>query len=348
MPSFSVKGALVSLDGDAVTRGRSQAACCPEAVGAVRAMVVSRLAGTVDLVASHAGFLRRQWDETARLDPAGLAEMRGVAEGFAIPERVLLAFLFAGQLAGAGGDECSAWAFGSLVGKNRDLRAPVLAVQRVFLHCDPAWHGRRVLCVGSLGAPGAYSSGMNSDGLALADTQVVTRDQGPGLLRYFLMGKLLAECGDVGEALELSRRIPHAGGGNLILADAGGAMASVEIGHRALAIKRSTAGWVARTNHFLAPALRNTLVAPGGDSSAGRLATLTGWLAGLDGPPDEATAASIMSSHDTPDGTGLCRHGEAGGSATVSCHLYDCAARTLTFAYGNPCAGNWFRTALSV
>jgi hypothetical protein len=338
-------GAPVPLDGDAFARGRAQAAGCPEAAGAVRAMVAARLAGAAGLLARQAGYLRRQWDETARLDPAGFAELQGVAEGFAIPARHVFAFLFAGQLAGVS-EECSAWAFATLLGKNRDLRAPVPAVQRVFVHCDPAWGGRRVLCVGSLGAPGAYSSGMNSDGFALADTQVVTRDQGPGLLRYFMMGRLLAECGCVDEALDLLARTPQAGGGNLILADAGGTMASVEVGHRALAIERSTAHWVARTNHFLAPVLRDTLVAPGGDNSTARLASLTGWLAGLKGAPDWAAAAAVMSSHDTPDGAGLCRHGTAGGSTTLSCHLYDCAARRLTFAHGNPCTGNWSSYAL--
>jgi hypothetical protein len=199
-----------------------------------------------------------------------------------------------------------------------------------------------VLCVGSLDAPGAWSSGINADGLALADTQMVTRDQGIGLLRYFMMGRLLAECDCVDAALDLLRRIPQAGGGTLVLGDAGGTMATVEIGHRALAIERSRAGWVARTNHFLAPVLRATRLASGSENSLARLATLANWLDGLMDPPTMEHAAAMMCTHDAPDSTGLCRHGGAGEAATVLCHLYDCAARSLAFARGTPCAGNWF------
>jgi isopenicillin-N N-acyltransferase like protein len=330
MPSFPV-----NLAGDAYARGRGQAAACPDTAPAVRAMVAKAEAKR------HAAYLQRQWEAMHRLDPAGLAEMRGIAEGFGIGAEALFAFLFAGQLSGVA-DECSAWACGGTVGKNRDLRGDALAVQRVFLHEDPAWQGRRVLCVGSLGAPGAYSSGINSDGLALADTQVVTRDQGIGLLRYFMMGRLLAECDGVDAALDLLRDVPQAGGGTLVLADATGVMATVEIGHRAMAIERSRGGWVARTNHFLAPVLRNTRVGPGRENSEGRLATLSRWLDGLADPPTMEQATAMMGTHDEGDRVGLCRHGGATEAATVSCHLYGCTTRRLAFARGTPCTGDWF------
>jgi hypothetical protein len=39
---------------------------------------------------------------------------------------------------------------------NRDLRGEHVGQHRVMLHADPAWRGRELLCVGSLGSPGAY------------------------------------------------------------------------------------------------------------------------------------------------------------------------------------------------
>src|SRR3546814_3909336 len=72
---------------------------------------------------------------------------------------------------------------------------------------------------------------MNSGGLALADTAVATTDHGVGWLRYFLMTRLLARHATVAAALEDIRGLAHAGGGSLVLADASGALAAVDLGH---------------------------------------------------------------------------------------------------------------------
>jgi isopenicillin-N N-acyltransferase-like protein len=356
----------LSLDGPPAARGAAQAALCPDSVDAVRAAYAARLDGARALLArpNVTRFLAVQWDFANTHDVDGIAELTGIAAGYGLDPKGLFAWLHVGQLGGLiskplGGlpdDGCSAWAFahpeaGAIVIKNRDLRGNALPLQRVFRHRDPAWGERSVLCVVSLGAPGAYSSGINSDGLALVDTQVVTTDQGVGLLRYFLMTRLLARCGSVAAAIEALHVTRHAGGGTLVLADATGAIATVEIGHSALAVARPSAGWVARTNHFLAPDLARRLAAqpgdPGIDVSHARLAMLTGWLAARAAPPSLAEAAAIMASHDGPGCTGLCRHGAGGGSNTVSASVYDCASRTLHFVHGNPCQGVWARYDLA-
>jgi hypothetical protein len=338
------------LEGDAYRRGRAQAALCPDSIAAVRATCAARLAAAAPLLARPrvARHLARQWEFTERRDPEVIAELTGIADGYGLPPADLFAFLHAGQLSGLPDDGCTAWGFvhpeyGALLVKNRDLRGPALALQRVFLHRDPAWRGRAVLCVGSLGAPGAYSSGINSDGFALVDTQVVTRDQGVGLLRYFLMTRLLRACASVEAALALLRDMPHAGGGTLVLADAAGALAAVEIGHAGLAVESRATGWAARTNHFLAPSLAAALLAEpsGPDLSIARLARVTRWLAGRAAPPDVAEAARFMAGHDDASGPGPCRHGGGTGSATVSCAIYRCRPGGLDFAHGNPCEAAW-------
>ena len=343
---------LLVLEGDARTRGRAQATLEPGSIAAVRDLVATRLAGARDLLARpHVQrFLAAQWDHAAAEDAEGLAEMLGIAEGYGLAPRDLFAFLHAGQLSGLPDDGCSAWAFvhpthGAMVVKNRDLRGPALPLQRVFRHRDPAWGGREVLCVGSLGAPGAYSSGINSDGLALVDTQIVTTDQGVGLLRYFLMTRLLARCTTVAEAVDEMRRLRHAGGGSLVMADAGGAIAAVELGHSAVAVERPAGMWAARTNHFLSPALRDRLAAqprdPGIDVSHARLATLTAWLSARTACPTADEARALMSGHDTPAATGLCRHGGEVSSSTVSCAIFACGPGSLYFAHGSPCSAPW-------
>ena len=194
--------ALVVLRGSPRERGLGQARACPDAAPAVRDAIRSRLAAAPRIPA----FLDAQQAATARLVPEALEEIGGIAEGFGLGAEEVFAFLHIGCLADLAAvpddrDGCTAFARDGVVAKNRDFRPEHVGLQRLFLHEDPAWGGRRVLCLGSLGAPGAWSSGMNSDGLALADNQIATADHGPGMLRYFLMNTLLATCATVAAAL---------------------------------------------------------------------------------------------------------------------------------------------------
>ncbi len=346
----------LGLHGDAFTRGRAQATLCPDSIATVTAFVSARLEATAPLLGQPriARYLDAQWDFANTHDPNGIAELCGIAAGYRLDVRALFAFLHAGQLAGLPDDGCSAWAFvhpdhGAIVVKNRDLRGPALPLQRVFRHSDPAWSDRIVLCVGSLGAPGAYSSGVNSDGLALVDTQVVTTDQGVGMLRYFMMTRLLSGCADVAEAVDALRAMRHAGGGTLILGDAGGHVAAVELGHSKIWVEQRSDGFVARTNHFLSDLLADRLLIapgdPGTDNSRARLAMLAGWLAAQAAVPSTEQAMAVMATHDTPEHAGLCRHGQTGGSTTISASLFACRPGSLYFASGNPCQGAWARLA---
>ena len=345
----------VDLSGSAFDRGRRQAERCPGTGMLVRDAVERRLAPVRAILVRPwaAEFISRQWQFTAEHDPDALAEVEGIASGYGIPARDLFASLHTALLlefdeSGAA-DGCSAWALphpelGALLGKNRDLGGAFHATQRVFRHRDPAWNGRTILCVGSLGAPGVYSSGVNSDGLALADTQIRAADQGVGLLRYFAMTRVLARCATVEEALDELRGVRHAGGGSLVLADAQGRTAAVELGHRGPATERSASGGIARTNHFVSPELRGRDVHGSGEgraNSEGRLRRLRTWLDGLGEAVGIAEAAGVMASHDGAEAPGLCRHGGGHGSTTISGSVFACRGRRLYFAESNPCSAAW-------
>ncbi len=322
--------ALVVLEGDARERGLGQARACPDAAPAVRAAIRDRLAAAATGTPGARAFLAAQRDATARLAPEALAELAGIAEGFGLDADEVFVFLHLGCLADLAarpddGDGCTAFARAGRVAKNRDFRPEHAALQRAFAHRDPAWGGRSVLCLGSLGAPGAWSSGMNSDGLALADTQIPTAAHGPGLLRYFLMNRLLAGCATVAEALDLIRAVPHAGGGSLVLADASGAAAAVELRHGRVEIEQ--AACVSRTNHYTgAP----DPLAPVGHSAA-RLATLRAALPGIADP------RALLALH-APEP--LCRH-DPDPSLTLAGAVYDTPRRTAAIAFGPPCTAPW-------
>jgi hypothetical protein len=321
---------LVVLEGDAYARGLGQARACPDAAPAVRAAVRSRLAEATTDTPDACAFLAAQREITARLAPEALAETAGIAEGFGLDADDVFVFLHLGCLADLAAlpderDGCTAFARAGVVAKNRDFRPEHAELQRVFAHRDPAWGGRSVLCLGSLGAPGAWSSGMNSDGLALADTQIPTAAHGPGMLRYVLMNRLLAGCANVAEAVALIRAVPHTGGGSLVLADASGAAAAVELRHGRVEIEQGAS--VARTNHYTEAPDR---LAPVGHSDA-RLATLRAALA------ETAEPRAILARHG-PEA--LCRHAPD-PSPTLAGAVYDAARRTASIAFGPPCTAPW-------
>lgn len=318
---------VVVLRGDARARGLGQARACPDMAEAVRSAIRSRLAGA----RRDVDFLCAQGRITAEIAPEALAECAGIAAGFDLGDDEVFDFLHLGCLADLARlaeepDGCTAFARDGVVAKNRDFRPEHVALQRIFLLEDPAWGGRRVLCVGSLGAPGAWSSGMNSDGLALADTQIATADHGPGMLRYFLMNRLLATCATVAQALAAIRAMPHAGGGSLVLADASGAAAAVELRHGRVDIEQGAC--VSRTNHYTAAPERLSAVA----HSAGRLATLRAALA--EGPRDPR---EILALHAP---TAICRHAPD-PSPTLAGAVWDAARGAARIALGPPCSTPW-------
>lgn len=345
---------LIDLTGNAFQRGAGQAAASPGATEAVRALIGDRLEAGRPLLArpGAAAFLMRLEAYLGENDPDGLAELDGIATGFGIPRGDLFAFLHLAVLGDTlHGEGCSAWAvshpeFGALIGKNRDVRGDTHRLQRLFRHSDPAWGGRTVTCVGSLGAPAVYSSGINSDGLALVDTQIHTSDHGVGILRYFLMTRLLARAATVAEALDEIASLDHAGGGSLVLADRGGALAAVELGHSALPVERG-GDWVARTNHFvsaeLAPANLRVLSDAMAVSSVDRLTRLRRWLGAEARGLTIARAEAMMATHDGPEGAGLCRHGADGDAETISGAVFATAAPSLYFCPARPCVADWRR-----
>jgi isopenicillin-N N-acyltransferase like protein len=327
---------LLVLEGDAFARGRAQASQYPGMAEAVCDAIRLRLGAAATNMPRAEKFLAAQQDATERLAPEALAEIAGIAEGFGLTPQEIFTFLHLGCIADLAAlpedtDGCSAFARAGVVAKNRDFRPEHKALQRAFAHRDPAWGRRSVLCLGSLGAPGAWSSGINSDGLALADTQISTALHGPGLLRYFLMTQLLATCATVKEAVALIRAVPHAGGGSLVLADATGACAAVELRHGHVDIEPGAC--VARTNHYTAAPDRLAPVA----HSMGRLATLTAALAGPATDP-----ATILALHGP---TALCRHAPD-PSPTLAGAVYDGPRRRARIAFGPPCSTPWQGYAL--
>ena len=205
----------------------------------------------------------------------GVVEMmRGIAQGLDFPLDLLYWFVttsyardswrFAAHDAAHEAvpeDGCTVWAVAGkaalhgepLLVKNRDYRIDHQRLQLVA-RMEPEL-GYAYLCVSSAGVPGVFSSGINAAGLAVADTRVHTPDLGPGLPSYALMMVVLEQQVTVEGALDYLREVPLMGGHTLALADAGGNLGVLEVGHQRQGLIRDRDGILATTNHFVSPAL---------------------------------------------------------------------------------------------
>lgn len=350
---------IVRLDGGPIERARAQIRAAGPRIDTVRAAMLGRLGDARALLARDDArrYLTRMREVLSERDPAAAAEIAVLADGYGLSYKDLFDALHLAVVADhctvvdGPGDGCTAWAAldseaGAILAKNRDYGGRWPLPPAVFRIADPAWGGRTLLCVGSFGAPGAYSSGINDDGLALADTQIGSLDNGVGLLRYFVMTDILANCVDVDAALARMRAMPHCGGGSLVLADRHGAMAAVELGHSTIAVDRGNGRWVARTNHFTDGALADKTRddARGQANSLARLRTVRTWLEG--NAVTDASARVVMSGHDGPAGMGLCRHGDTPESRTISSTIFRPQLRAMTVADGTPCSSPWDRYQL--
>lgn len=343
---------LVRLSGSPFQRGFAQKCSGQESAQRVRDMVSLRLSEEADVLNSQLvkQFLKAQWDFSESYAKAHLDEVRGIAEGHGLFARDLFAFLHLGFLAPMRQalDGCSTLALsdsadGPMVAKNRDYRGEHQALQRLFHHTDPDRPDTSCLFVGSLGAPGAFSSGMNSHGLALADTRIDWPEPGVGWLRYFLMSEILWQAQDIPSAIALIEDAEHVGGGSLALADADGRVAMVELGSPGVAIETGGASYV-HTNHYLAQDLADRVERLAGDvtsqSSRARLDTLRSAQAGFGPATTHKDIAALLSSHGPGNGR-LCRHTGGGQDGTISGVVYLCGPREVVFSAGIPCSAGW-------
>lgn len=287
-----------------------------------------------------------------------LEMMQGIAEGLNLEwesyfQYSISSYLYDRAQNPIPGQGCTSWAASGLLtadeapllAKNRDYRPDHRPLQ--FLARAVPEKGYRYTYLTSAGSPGVFSSGMNENGLAVADTHVISTDTGLGLARYSVMMKVLERCSDVSEALDYLRSVVHLGDGTLTLADAKGEMAVFEAGHQHLGIILPQKGYVAATNHYVSPGLEQRWLdisqCDQKDNTRHRYAAVKSALDSARGAVDFRWARRLMASHTNPL-EAICRHPEYEPlSVTISTVFFLPKTRTMLVAGGSPC-----RTAFSV
>jgi isopenicillin-N N-acyltransferase-like protein len=293
--------------------------------------------------------------------PDTLAMLRGMSDSLALPWEQYFPYTIASYLTDrrkqqAPSEGCTTWAASGdmtrdgapLLAKNRDYRPdhqPLQCLARI----KPA-RGHAYLCLTSAGSPGVFSSGLNAAGLAAADTHVVSSDIGPGIARYSLMMHLLERCETVAEALAYLPSTPHFGDGTVILADAQGDMAVLELAHSAQAVQQDGEGFLVSTNHFSAPETQALWVEANlprlqGNSQARRQEVEAALRAGR-GQVDVPWAQSLMARHGD-DLSAICRHPEVEAhGVTISTVVFLPQQASLYVSNGLPCQTPFERFSL--
>ena len=343
----------------------------------VRQVIGMRLAELAGLEADRPAELLPAVTALQSLDPTLLEQLRGLAEGLKVDYGDLLRYTLSSYLrdrhrvtngVGASSSEgCTTWAaapptarYGHvLLAKNRDYHRDHIPLQ-TLASVKPD-DGYRYLCIGSMGSPTVFSSGINERGLAVADTHVLSTDLGPGLPRFSLMREVLEHHASTASALDYLHSVQHMGGGTLILADAAGHLAVCESGHRRSGFVAVQGGHLSSTNHFCTGELVGCWIEDlpsslQGNSQARRQRVLQALLE-ASGAVDVAWAQGIMAAHGSIQDA-LCRHPMAApdaphhpsyDSSTISSVILLPRGEpnaikqtpTLLLAVGQPCQAQW-------
>jgi isopenicillin-N N-acyltransferase like protein len=316
---------ILELTGTARERGRQHGA-------RLRTEIGHRLAATPPVPSLE------PWLTAIRATPV-FDELAGIAEGAGrtVEEIVLLNTFEAIEPAAQpelGG--CTLIAGAGVVAQNWDANESLGATVGVHVHRGPDLPTTLVLA-----SPGGLGwVGMNEAGLALANSDLLTRTTEPGVPSQVLR-RLVLRTTSVREALEVIDSTHPVGGRTYLLGDATGALGVVELAAESRrAVVLPDRPRPAHTNHALSPEVSSwedtDLLAQVYPSTRSRLARARDLLDDAE-PFTPARALAVLADH-TQLPLSICRHPSPDEPTTTAATLvFDCAARTTTLTLGPPC-----------
>jgi isopenicillin-N N-acyltransferase like protein len=366
------------LSGSAFNIGRQHGQQVRDRRGLLAAVIDARLAELRRLDADRPDLLGPAVEALEALDAPLVEQLLGLAIGLGVDYDRLLRYtlssylkdrqrMLAGDQPAAAVEGCTTWAAtapvtvsgATLLAKNRDYHLDHILLQ-VLARVKPSG-GYGYVCIGSAGSPTVFSSGVNEQGLAVADTHVLSRDLGPGLPRFSLMREILERHTTTASALAYLRSVQHMGGGTLLLADRAGHLALCESGHRESGFVEAVDSALAGANHFVTEPLAAQWIEDEPEllvgNSAARRGRVLAELAGSAGRVDATWAQALLAAHGGPLDA-ICRHalvldgllpGPALDTSTISAVVFLPNGVTrrkrpaLLLAVGQPCEASWRR-----
>lgn len=188
-----------------------------------------------------------------------------------------------------------------IVGRNYDFFHDISAESATTYRTYPAG---RYASLGNCDIWVGREDGLNEAGLFVGQAAVFMRGLQPGLTFWFIVRLLLDRCANVGEALELIQRVPHAASWTYLLADASGQAVAVEPTIEGVELRYPEDGLLVLTNHAVCArwAGREAFVPPDSHPRYSRLRKLLG---GQDQVDVEAVRRALRDHQGK-----VCSHGE--------------------------------------
>jgi isopenicillin-N N-acyltransferase-like protein len=272
--------------------------------------------------------------------PHLLDEMRGLAEGAGVTLAEAMACSIRGELSNAPAEGCTAFAIGRggtagrevVAGQNADMGSQMISMAYV-LHLQP--RDKPEVLIWTFGGMLGYH-GMNSAGVTHFSNALSGGPRSQFGMPEYVYERLMLECRDVDQAIEVLRRMPLASNENFVISDVRGNIADVEATTAGPEVLRDHgAGYLAHTNHFLgkryatAESLKLSLA-----DSAPRQERIDALIKARFSSIEVDDIKRFLSDHSGYP-TGICRHG--GGMQTVASMISEPASRRMHVALGNPC-----------
>ncbi len=308
--------------------------------------------------------------------PDMLERLEGIAEssGLRLDSLVLLNALeiYLGSLRDKTAPAGACSAFAVRAGRSRSGE-PVIARNFDYVPLTQLFYGLRegrpaggLKSLEFIAAPMAGAiDGVNERGLAIAyNYAFAVDDPRPAGTISMAVSEALARCSSVAEAAERIASRPRWGGGLLLLADAAGDIASLELSNTRVHLRRPEPGQdhIFHTNRYCGAAMREVELredaifgerAPRAlrgkrvhDSAERRAARLAQLL--LDGGAlGERELKAVLADHGpegSPTDTTLCVHG--GYLQTTASFLYYPRSRRISYDFSSACRSRWLEASL--
>ena len=278
------------------------------------------------------------------LNPLLLDEVRGLAEGAAIPYEHALLCQTRGEAAKAPLNEgCTAFALKgaatrkgqTLAGQNQDL-PPEFADLGIVLHLKPADGRPRAMTftfAGQLGYMGMNHLGVAHFANGLGDAQWQLA------LPHYPLKRTLLEQRDIPACLDLLQKHRMCSPANMVFCDGADQIADVEIRPEGIALyPDEDPDRRLHTNHYLTPEYAPHETHRTADSVP-RLIRVRELVQAYWGSIDVGIMQEILADHQGDPGA-ICRHGE-GGSHSICGYIAEPDKGLFHVRRGHGCLGTW-------
>jgi len=231
-----------------------------------------------------------------------------------------------------------------LIGQNWDLQTSnldfILLVQRRPTNAPETISLTLAGCLSLIG--------MNSEGVAIGNTNLLTSDTRPGIHYLFLIHRVL-RCKNIAEVTPVMESAPRIGGHYYYVADASGRGVGFECTARKVSLLHPEEGRLVHCNHILASDLQSLEVSLASDSTCFRQKRLDTLIASQKASIQQDDLRCFLSDHEGGEANqAICRHHVPPDISTNACVIMSPETRAFHACRSQAHVGRWSDLFFSV